>query len=197
MFIDFSTIPSRVVATFKSNTINPSVFGDEIKNEADRYGKPIVAVENNKYDMVLGRLRQIYDNLYFTERADDRIPFQQRPKTFGWNTNTDTKPKMLFAFMKAVVDGLLELTDADLIREAESYSRDDLMDREEDPRLTTRHFDLLTAAAIAYQMKDWAVVSVKESYVQPAYEAPGLSESSAQVTEPQSSIVPKRFVPLP
>lgn len=197
VFIDFSTIPSRVVATFKSNTINPSVFGDEIKNEADRYGKPIVAVENNKYDMVIGRLRQIYDNLYFTERADDKIPFQQRPKTFGWNTNTDTKPKMLFAFMKAVVDGLLELTDPDLIREAESYSRDDLMDREEDPRLTTRHFDLLTAAAIAYQMKDWATVSIKETYIQPAYEAPGLSESPTQATEPQSGIVPKRFVPLP
>jgi len=30
------------------------------------------------------------------------------------------------------------------------------MDREEDPRLTTRHFDLLIAGAIAFQMKDYA-----------------------------------------
>jgi len=29
------------------------------------------------------------------------------------------------------------------------------MDSEVDPRLTTRHFDLLIACAIAWQMKDW------------------------------------------
>jgi hypothetical protein len=32
------------------------------------------------------------------------------------------------------------------------------MDKIEDPRLTTRHFDLLIAASIAWQMKDRAEV---------------------------------------
>lgn len=175
VFIDFSTIPSRVVATFRSNTIKPNVFGDEIKNEADRYGAPIVAVENNKFDMVIGRLAQIYDNLFYTQRGDDKIPLAQRPKTYGWNTNADTKPKMLFTFKQAVEDGHLQLTDPDLIKEINSYTRDDLMDRDQDPRLVTRHFDLLMAAAIAYQMKDFAqIYRPTSTYVQPAYERPGL-----------------------
>lgn len=177
VFIDFSTIPSRVVATFKSNIIKPDTFGDEIKNEADRFGAPIVAVENNKFDMCIGRLKQIYDNIYFTEVKETRVGLPPKTRTYGWNTNRDTKPKMLFAFKKAVEDGHLELSDADLIEESRSYTRDDLMDRDEDPRLTTRHFDLLVAACIAYQMKTYAVVKEeKEVYTQPEYERSGLDD---------------------
>jgi len=61
-------------------------------------------------------------------------------------------------------DGLLELTDHDLIREAMSYSRDDLMDKEIDPRLTTRHFDLLTACAISFQMKDYVEINQAQDW---------------------------------
>jgi hypothetical protein len=32
------------------------------------------------------------------------------------------------------------------------------MEKNDDPRLTTRHFDLLIACAIAWQMKDFAEV---------------------------------------
>lgn len=177
VFIDFSTIPSRVVATFKSNTIKPDTFGDEIKNEADRYGACIVAVENNKFDMCIGRLRHLdYDNLYFTEQKEIRVGLPPKTRTFGWNTNYDTKNKMLFSLKKAVEDGHLELSDADLIEELRAYSRDDLMDRDEDPRLTTRHFDLLTAACIAYQMKTFATIKADAdiAYQQPAYELPGV-----------------------
>ena len=87
-----------------------------------------------------------------------------------------TKPKMLFDLKKAVEDGHLELSDPDLIAELRSYSRDDLMDRDEDVRLTTRHFDLLMACAIAYQMRNHAIVAKKDSgaYQQPAYERTGL-----------------------
>jgi hypothetical protein len=177
VFIDFSTIPARVVATFKSNTIKPDTFGDEIKSEADRFGAPIVAVENNKFDMCIGRLKQIYDNLYFTEQKETRVGLPPRTRTYGWNTNPMTKPKMLFDFKKAVEDGLLELSDADLIAEVRSYTRDDLMDKEEDARLTTRHFDLLIAGAIAWQMKDYAQVKKEDgtSYQQPKYESPLIS----------------------
>ena len=66
---------------------------------------------------------------------------------------------MIFALVKAVNDGLLDLSDKDLIQECKSYTRNDLIDTEKDPRLTTRHYDLLTACAIAWQMKDFAQVS--------------------------------------
>lgn len=178
VFIDFSTNPARVVATFKSNTIKPDTFGDEIKNEADRYGACIVAPENNKFDMCIGRLKQIYDNLYFTEDKPTRVGMPARTRTYGWNTNSASKPRMTFALKKAVEDGHLELSDPDLIAECRSYSRDDLMDKDEDPRLATNHFDLLIACAIAWQMKDWAEVSKPKltTYQQPEYVRSGLDD---------------------
>jgi hypothetical protein len=176
VFIDFSTIPARVVGTFLSNTIKPDTFGDEIEREATMFGEPIVAVENNKFDMTIGRLKQIYKNLYFTEDKVTRAGPTPRVRTYGWNTNGMTKSTMLFDLKKAVEDGQLELSDPDLIAELRSYTRDDLMDKDEDPRLSTRHFDLLTACAIAYQMRNFAQVKkdIGSGYQQPEFEPTGL-----------------------
>jgi len=163
--IDFSTIPARVVATYASNTIKPDVYGDELERHARMFGEPIVAVENNKFDMCIGRLKQIYNKLYYTQPKDSANVGEKTDRTaatYGWNTNRLTKPKMLFDLKKAVEDGLLELIDSALIAELKSYTRDDLMDNEVDVRLTTRHFDLLIACAIAWQMKDWATVVEKQ-----------------------------------
>jgi hypothetical protein len=49
---------------------------------------------------------------------------------------------------KAVGGGILDLSDPDLTAELRAYTRDDLLDRDEDVRLTTRQFDLLIACAI-------------------------------------------------
>ena len=179
VIIDFSTIPSRVVATYVNNTIKPDTFGDELKNQADRFGAPILAVENNKFDMCIGRLKQIYDNLYFTEVKETRVGIPPRTRTYGWNTNFDTKNKMMSFLKRAVEDGHLELSDEDLIAELRSYTRDDLMDKDDDVRLTTRHFDLLIACAIAYMMRNFAEFAKEESgggYKQPAYQRAGLEE---------------------
>ena len=174
--IDFHTIPNRVVATYKDNLIKPDVFGYEIIKECGVYGNPVCAIENNKFDMTIGVLKhQGYENIYFTEQKETRAGIPPRTRTWGWNTNTMTKPKMLFDLKKAVEDGHLELTDPDLIAELRSYTRDDLMDRDEDVRLTTRHFDLLISCAIAYQMRNWAVVTIeKQNYQQEEYQRTGL-----------------------
>lgn len=174
--IDFSTLPNRVVATFKSNTIKPDVFGHELIRQADMFGRPIVAPENNKFDMCIGVLKaQGYDSIYFTEVKETRAGLAPKVRTYGWNTNTMTKPKMLFELKKAVEDGHLDLSDPDLVAELRSYTRDDLMDKDEDVRLTTRHFDLLIACAIAYQMRNWAQYKTEVApYQQPEYERSGL-----------------------
>jgi hypothetical protein len=180
VIIDFSTIPSRVVATFKSNTIKPDVFGYELIRQGDLFGQPLIAPENNKFDMCIGVLKhQDYPRIYFEEPEITRAGLPPRTRIYGWNTNRDTKPKMLFELMKAVGDGHLLLSDPDLIAEARSYTRDDLMDRDDDVRLTTRHFDLLIACAIAYQLKNHAVVTAPRpgsNYVQAPYERSGLDE---------------------
>jgi len=161
VFIDFDIIPCRVVATYKDNTIKPDVFGAEIASQGDRYGECLLAPEKNNHGhATIAILKGIYDNIFETDQnaSVKKEEKSDKKKTeYGWHTNTATKPKMLMALRKAVDDGLLELSDKDLIQEAMSYSRDDLMDKDIDPRLTTRHFDLLIACAIAWQMKDYAV----------------------------------------
>ncbi len=153
VFIDFDTLPARVVGTFRSNTIKPEVFGDEIYREQLLY-PGIAGIENNYGTEAILRMKQLNGNMYTTIKSDKTIA-ERKTTEYGWNTNALTKPKMMAGVLKAIVDGLLELTDKDLIAEFKSYTRHDLLETIKDPRLTTRHFDLLIACAIAWQMKDF------------------------------------------
>lgn len=161
VFIDFDVFPARVVGTFKDNEISPESFGDEVYRESDLFGGCIAGIENNKYDSAILKAKLLGTNLY--ENQGKATKKRLSPTTeYGWNTNSVTKSTMLFALQKAVEKGHLELSDPDLIAELRSYTRNDLMDKEEDPRLSTRHFDLLMACAIAWQMKDFATVAEEE-----------------------------------
>lgn len=154
--IDFEIAPAQVTATFANNTVKPDVFGDEVKRQTDIFGGCIAGIEKNNHGhATIARSRQLGVKLYKTQGKETRVD-QSAPTEYGWLTNGLTKPKMLFALAKAVEDGLLTLSDPELIQELKSYSRNDLIDEEKDPRLTTRHFDLLTACAIAWQMKDFS-----------------------------------------
>ncbi len=184
VFIDFDLIPAQVVATFKDNTIKPDTFGDELARQGDRFGGCLLAPEKNNHGhATIGRLKQVYDEgmLFQTPRPDDKASQRvgRDSVEYGWETNGLTKPKMMFGLSKAVEDRLLELNDPDLIDEARSYSRNDLMDRAADPRLTTRHFDLLTAAAIAWQMKDYA-----QKKEEPTHQAPYEPASEFDIQPP-------------
>ncbi len=163
VFIDFDVLPAQVVATFESNSIKPDTFGDEVNRESNMYGGAIAGIEKNNHGhATIARAKQLEVNMYFTKPKDTKVADQQVTDTvreYGWHTNALTKPKMFFAFLKAVEDGLIALNDPALIAEAKAYSRNDLIDTENDPRLTTRHFDLLIAACIAWQMKDFAEVA--------------------------------------
>ena len=160
VFIDFSTIPSQVVGTFASNTVLPEAFGDEIYSEANHFGGCLIAPENNKFDQTILKAKQLGANIYKSRKGQTlKTIIIQSPYQWGWNTNSLTKSKMMADFRKAVNDGLVALNDEDLKQEAKSYTRNDLIDNSPDPRdvpNATRHFDLLTAAAIAWQMKDVA-----------------------------------------
>ena len=163
VFIDFHSFPNKVVATYKSNTIRPEIFGDEIDRQLDYYGGCLTAPErNNQGIATIVRLKQLGREVFAQTSSPTKLSISP-PTDYGWHTNSATKPKMMYDLVKAVDNGHLLLIDPDLIQEAKSYSRDDLMDKEADPRLTTRHFDLLIACAIAYQMKDHAKHKVKRT----------------------------------
>lgn len=160
-FIDFSYVPAQVVATYASNTIMPEAFGDEIYHQANKFGGCLVAPENNKFDQTILKAKLLGAKIY-TGIGNILKVHVMKPTTYGWNTNSLTKSNMMSALREAIESGLLELNDKDIIDEAKNYSRNDLMDAPPDPRLVsnpTRHFDLLTAVAIAWQMKDHARVT--------------------------------------
>lgn len=165
--IDFNVVPAQVVGVFHSNTIQPEGFGDELYDETLNFGTCLLAVENNKYDQAILKAKLRGANLYKTHGKELKVGLGI-PTTYGWNTNALTKPKMMSSLRSAVDDGLIQLNNPDLIKEAKSYSRNDLMDNEPDPRLSTRHFDILTACAIAWQMRDKArVVPTNETFNTP------------------------------
>ena len=97
--------------------------------------------------------------------------FQQREETkrrivktekYGWNTNRKTKPQMFFEFRKAYNDGMIEITSLELLKEMRAYTDMDLQDTR--VGLATRHFDLLTAAVIGYQMKKYVRLGTSSDY---------------------------------
>jgi len=155
VFIDFSTIPAQVVGTYNSNEILPEAFGDEIVREANIFGGCLIAPENNKFDQTILKAQQLGAKLYTSAGKIIKI-HQVAPQTFGWNTNSLTKSTMLSGLREAIESGLLELNDKDLINEAKYYSRNDMIDRDVDIRLATRHNDLLMACCIAWQMNQHA-----------------------------------------
>jgi hypothetical protein len=147
VFIDFDCFPAQVVATYASNTILPEAFGDEIYNQANYFGGCLIAPENNKYDQTILKARQLGAKLYTGIGKIIKI-HAVAPTTFGWNTNSLSKSTMFSSFREAVESGLLSLNDEDLINEAKSYTRNDIIDNAPDIRLTTRHHDLLIACFV-------------------------------------------------
>lgn len=176
VIIDFDTVPAQVVGTYHSNTILPEAFGDEIESEANRFGGCLMAPENNKFDQVILKAKQLKVNLFMTPAKQIKIGYSA-PATYGWNTNSLTKPRMFSSLAQAIEDGLIELNDEELIQEAKSYTRNDLIEGDPDIRLTTRHFDLLIACCIAWQMKDWAKPKKKPNPY------PGLRAREEEVNE--------------
>jgi hypothetical protein len=164
VFMDFDTYPIQVIATYKNNEIKPDEFAYEIARQCKRFGENYAGVEKN-YGSTVDILKTIYDTskMHRHYRNDQRIVFQN-PTEYGWKTDKASKVKMLADIAKAVEDGIIELNDSDLIDECKNYSRDDLMDKEVDPRLTTRHFDLLTAAAICLQMNQFVKKPVEDDW---------------------------------
>jgi hypothetical protein len=159
--IDFSTVPAQVVAAYDDNTIHPEAFGQLMAQQGSYFGNCIIAPENNRFDAAIGRLKLIYpqDRIYRQEAREIKVENGvMMRREFGWNTNVVTKHTMYSSLAQAIAAGLLVLNDKRLIADVRSFTLNDLMDPDVDPRLTTRHFDLLTALAIAWQMNRHAIV---------------------------------------
>jgi hypothetical protein len=147
----------KVVAEFADNKIQPHEFAFEIKSGGQAYGNCIAGVERNGPGLaVLTKLREIYFNIYTTERMDK---FTNQPtEKLGWITNIATKPKMIYDLSGAVNNDDIIIPSRATIRELKNYDPEDLSRIRFDDKQVS-HWDRVIALAIAYQMASKAIPS--------------------------------------
>ncbi len=154
ILFDFTT--GEIVVTYANNEIAPDISAHEFARVGAEFGNCIYAPEtNNKCGgTVITTLKQIdYPNIFMMESVG-KIADKQTGK-LGWETNSRTKYNMFHEFRTDYNDGLIKIPDKNVLREMKAYSNADL--KEEKAGLITRHFDLLTAAVIAWQMRKHSV----------------------------------------
>lgn len=141
----------EVVFTYKSNTVDPVNLAYDIKKVALYYGGCIAAVEANNTGIGVNiTLKNIYPNI-FTQVREDMLETSVTAK-LGWLSTGGSKPKMMYELSDAI-EGDLKLRDLGIILEAKSYNKEDALTSANDEKTTTRHFDLLIACGIAWQMR--------------------------------------------
>ena len=147
----FNFKTGELVATYNSNQIKPELFAYEIARVGTEYGKCVVAPEMNNMSggIVITTLKGIYNNiLRHTDRT--KVTETESPK-LGWHTNSRSKPQMFMDFRRDYNDGIIKIYDIEVLKEMKSYATNDLVEK---TGIVTKHFDLLTAVVIAWQMKD-------------------------------------------
>ena len=152
---DFGTFPDDVgvlVASYYNNRIAPDLFGHELVRIGGEFGNCLMAPESNNTGHATIAAMRGYPNM-FTQRTTGNRSIKVTEK-FGWNTNRKTKPLMFFDFRKDYNDGKIKIYDVNLLKEMRSYTSMDLQDTK--IGIATRHFDLLIAAIIGWQMKKYA-----------------------------------------
>lgn len=147
---DFTT--GDLVFTYHSNEIKPELFAYKIAEHGHEFGDCVIAPEINNMSggIVIVTLKNIYQNIY---QAIDRTRIKEvESQKLGWHTNSRTKPQMFMDFRRDYNDGIVHIYDKQVLKEMKSYNNSDII---ENPNSNiTRHFDLLTAVVIAWQMKN-------------------------------------------
>lgn len=147
--IDFTT--NELVATYKSSSVDPVTFAYDIKKMALDYGGCIAAPEANAVGLTTCvTLNNIYPHIYLQVR--EGLLEDHPTQKLGWLSTKATKPKMMYELSEAMSEGELKILDEGVLIEAKSFNKEDTLDVTVDDR-TTRHFDKLTAVAIAWQMR--------------------------------------------
>ncbi len=157
--IDFTL--NEVVATYSSNTVPPVLFAFELARIGRMYGNCIIAPEaNNVGHTTCVKLSEMYSNIYRYELKGYEVVTQT--VRLGWLTNSATKPRMMYELSDAFSSDVTTLIvpDALILREARLYNKEDTMNSTVAAEVrSTRHFDLLIATAIAWQMRGSAYVT--------------------------------------
>jgi hypothetical protein len=186
--IDFGTTPNRQVGSYANNLIPADQFAYELKREGLMYGECLIGPEKNTESggSCLTTLKMIYPaDWIYRQIPTDRISDKPLGSgELGWETNGATKYMILDALRTAVEDGQLVINDIRILKEMRSFTHSDA-DELGKTRMGhfTKHFDLLMAAAIAWEMRKQARVHEPKGtteYQQADYEQPGLQHGDDQ-----------------
>jgi len=160
VFIDFTCFPAEVVATYVNNTIKPDLLAYELTRQSRLYGNCLIAPEcnNDMGGILITTLKTIKGIQIYRREIKQTNIYDKKPTEYGWRTTKATKYHMLDNLANALFMGEIIINDNDLLDELKYYTRDNVMDRDVDPRLATKHFDLLIALAIAWQMREYRYI---------------------------------------
>jgi hypothetical protein len=161
---DFTT--GDLVASADDNEMAPDLFTYEVARVGREFGNCIIAPEINNTcgGIAISTLKDTqYPQIYVKEVFDKVGNFLSTQ--LGWESNRKTKPMMYYEFRKDYNDGLIKIHDIRVLKEMKAYTKADLSDARSASSVT-RHFDLLTAVVISWQMKDVAKIAgdVKKFY---------------------------------
>jgi len=175
--IDFTRKPALVVGTYENNQMAPDVFAHELARQGEMFGECLIGPEINAQGYAtVAELSKIYPLGAIYRREVKNKLTGKVSKELGWRTTGATKPDIIFQLKSAVEDGELEILDVDLLNEMKHYAKRDLRLLKAEGGMT-RHFDKLMACAIAWEMRNYALLAKEkgEEYSQPAYEPSSLS----------------------
>lgn len=161
---DFGTHPNDIgilTATYFNNNIPPDLFGHELMRVGREFGNCILAPEANNTGHATLAVMRGYPNI-FTQRDDSKRALRVTEK-LGWRTTRKSKPQMFFDFRKDYNDGLIKIYDKNVLKEMRSFTTMDLTDST--VGIVTRHFDLLMAVVIGWQMRKYAQFTYQESEI--------------------------------
>jgi len=168
---DFGTHKGDIgtlVATYFNNQIPPDLFGSELVRVGAEFGNCIIAPEANNTGHATLSMMRGYPNIY-SQRDEVSGRQVRQTEKLGWRTTRKTKPLMFFEFRKDYNDGLIRIHDKNVLKEMRSYTSMDLTDTK--LGLVTRHFDLLTAVVIGWQMREHAQITFSRGQL-PQEDAP-------------------------
>lgn len=151
----FDFTDGLIVASADNNEIGPDIFTYEAIKIGEEFGNCIIAPEVNNTcgGIAVAALKErSYPNIYQKELTDNINNVIS--KRIGWHTSGKSKTDMLYDFKRDFNAGLVTIRDERILREMLQYTTNDL--GETHKSMVTRHFDLLMATCIAWQMDKFA-----------------------------------------
>lgn len=167
--INHSATPARVVSTYKNNNIDTTQFSVELKNQGYHFGECFQVIEINQpgYAIIANMVNEHQYYSLYTREVKNKTTGKQ-VKEYGWKANGGNVYDVSSQFKTAFESGELEILCIDLLTDMYHYTKENV--RNPDGRGTTKHFDLLRSAMLAWEGRKHATVSAKDK--KEMYKAP-------------------------